>query len=97
MNWMCVFVHPIFFDTAHDNGKDVAGQVWHTDRRQDKESAIVGHEVDMLLPGVRIPANEGVTRRGLPGSGAEEQAGNVTAITITDQKLQVLSHGPLEA
>jgi len=97
MNGMCVFVPPIFPDTAHDTGKDVARHVWHADGGQDKEPALGGHEVDMFLPGFRIPANEGLTRLGLPGSGAEEQAGNIPAVTITNQILQVLSHGPIEA
>ena len=72
---MTVFVHPVVTDAVNNTTEDMAGKMGNTYPGKDKKTQVICDEVEILLPGLNIPANEGVTGSNLPGRGTKEDTG----------------------
>lgn len=57
------------------------------------EARIVRQQRQAAAAGARVPADEGVTRGGLPRGRAEQHTGQRTPVTVADQILQIGAHG----
>ena len=93
---MGVFVYPVLPDTAHNQTKDMTGQIMHANPWKNQEPGIVGHEVDIVPACVSIPSDKGIARGGFPCSGTKEQTGQIPTISVTDEELKVFSHGSVK-
>jgi len=61
---MVIFFHPIIHNPFSYQGQNVAGQMCDPHPGKNKKTGVVGYEVDILLTGLVIPANEIVPGRG---------------------------------
>jgi hypothetical protein len=94
---MTVFVHPVVTDALSNTTEDMAGKMWNTYPGKDKKTQVICDEVEILFPGLNIPANEGVSGRNLPGRGTKEDTGKWVGITVEDDILHIFTHRPAVA
>jgi len=55
---MAVFLYPVRTDTPGDSAQNVAGQVRNFDPGQNQKPHVVGHEFEIDLPCLHIPADK---------------------------------------
>src|SRR6266446_2379661 len=70
----------------------MAGQVRHTDPRQDEEPGVVGDQAQMARALLGAPANPRVARRCLPGRRTKQETSQRPTVLAPRQVLQVLAH-----
>src|ERR1041384_556116 len=96
VNPMAVSFLPIGIDAPGDARKNMVGQSWHPDMRQNQEAAVVGNQRQALRALLRRPTNPSIPRGTLPGGGAKEQAGQIGARNASHQVSDILPNWTLE-
>ncbi len=62
---MTVFLYPVIADALSNAAENMTCQMRNTHPGKDEKPQVIGNEVETVLPGVHIPANEGIPRSNL--------------------------------
>ena len=97
MHRMSIFDLPVIPNSSSNPAQHVRRQMRNSHPRENQKSRIVCNPQKVPAAGLMAPADELITRLGLPFCRTKKNTGKIAAVAVAHQILHVLAHGAVKA